>query len=73
MSDLTHGRGINFRELNDSKIGVGIHREQFIEFLTSLNPDEKGWLNFDMIKNQNPTQKNGYSHFLKVAHIKPRR
>jgi hypothetical protein len=65
-------RGINFRKLDETRTGIGIHRSQFIAYLMSLEPDSKGWLNFDQIANIDPSIKNGYSHFLKQATIKKR-
>lgn len=72
MTDLLHPKGINFRKLDDKRTGVGIQREQFIAYLNSLSTDENGWINFDQIQNDNPEAKRGYSHFLKLATIKPR-
>lgn len=72
MADLNHPRGVNFRRLDDKRTGVGIQREQFIEYLNSLPTDSKGWINFDLIQNNDPELKRGYSHFLKLAQIKQR-
>ena len=76
MADLTEQQkypvGINFREFDANRLGVGIQRDQFIEYLNSLPADSKGWINFDLHRNQNPELKRGYSHFLKLAIIKKR-
>lgn len=72
MSIYKEFRGINFRRLNDDKIGIGINRSQFIAYLMSLPTDQKGWLNFDLVANTDPSQKAGYSHFLEHSPLKPR-
>lgn len=70
MVDLKHPKGVNFRELDHNRIGIGIQREQFIEYLNSLPTDSRGWINFDLQRNLNPQEKRGYSHFMKLANIK---
>lgn len=70
MADLNNPKGVNFREFDQNRIGIGIHRDQFVEYLNSLPVDQKGWINFDLQRNLKPQEKRGYSHFLRLANIK---
>ena len=70
MIDLAHPKGVNFKELNTEVIGVGIQREQFIDYLNSLEADNNGWISFNLIKRKEPSAKGGYTHFMKLREKK---
>lgn len=70
MDNISYPKGINFKELAQEVIGVGIQREQFIDYLNSLTVDDNGWISFQLIKRKEPSEKGGYTHFLKVREKK---
>lgn len=72
MTDLLRPRGITFREFDNERMGIGIQRDQFVDYLNSLPVDSRGWINFDLYRNPHPEEKKGYSHFIKLAKLKQR-
>jgi hypothetical protein len=65
-----HIPGINFKKFSpfgDEQL-MGIKREEFIEYLNSLEPDKNGWLNFKLTIL--PQTVKGFS--CKLVHLLPK-
>ena len=59
--------GINLVKNARNEIEVGIHKDTFINYLSSIPVNSAGYINILLVPNFKPTKKGGYTHYAKLV------